>query len=193
MTLVHHHLIYQAHVGNDKLGADSQIIALLDDALKKQYGLSISTFTLLELINTSTIENEVKSVNATSALKHFEVTQEVLIAAGHLGCMYKDDGMDGNKQKPPDVGDKIIAASAVMHDAVIFTINGRDFPQPFFNIIAKPILIHTQPDGREVHTPSYFIEPDLDYIGKKHNERISEHEKKTTPKKPKPKKEPRKE
>ena len=24
MVLVHHHLIYQAHVGNDKLGADSQ-------------------------------------------------------------------------------------------------------------------------------------------------------------------------
>lgn len=160
------------HLGNSELYP--QIIYLLRDAITKGYGLSMSIFTLLELIDTASVENEVKAMSATYGIKRFKINQTVLIAAGHLGCMYKDDGVI----KEPEKGDKIIAATAILKGAVIFTTNGRDYPRPFFKELSKPLLKYTKSDGREVYLISYFLEPDSDIIGTKHQERIEEHQKK---------------
>lgn len=153
-----------------------QITFLLGDALTKGYGLAISKFTLLELLDTATVENEVKAFTSIRGLKHFQMNETVLIAAGHLGCLYQDDGV--NVKSPPEKGDKIIAGTALINNAVIFTTNGRHFPIPFFTVMSKPILKDKKSDGREVHTVSYFLEPDLDVIGTKYQERINEHQRK---------------
>ena len=157
------------HLGNKELA--SQIIFLLRDALKKGYGVSMSIYSLLELIDTSTIENEINAINATNGIKRFQINQTVLITAGHLGCLYKDDGLD----KQPEKGDKVIAATSLLNNTVIFTTNGRDFPRPFFKTITKPMLKYTKQDGREVCLISYFLEPDIELISTKHQERIDEH------------------
>lgn len=161
------------HLGNADLFP--QIIYLLRDALAKGYGISMSLYTLLELIDTASIENEVKAVIATQGVKRFKINQTILITAGHLGCMYKED----NVTKEPDKGDKIIAATAVLNNSVIFTTNGRDYPRPFFREISKPVLKYKKSDGREVCLISYFLEPDFDIISTKHQERVDEHQRKS--------------
>lgn len=158
------------HLGNSELYP--QIISLLQDARNQGYGISMSIYTLLELIDTASVENEAKAISATNGVKRFKINQRILIAAGHLGCLYKDDEV--NKQ--PEKGDKILAAISLLHNAVIFTTNERDFPVPFFNVLSKPLLKYTKPDGREVFLVSYFLEPDADLIIAKHEERTRESE-----------------
>lgn len=160
------------HLGNSDLYP--QIIYLLRDALEKGYGLSMSIFTLLELIDTASVENEVKAMAAIQGVKRFKINQSILLTAGHLGCMYKEDGVT----KEPEKGDKIIAATSLLNNTVIFTTNGRDYPRPFFKELSKPILKYKKSDGRDVCLISYFLEPDLEIIAKKHQERVDEHQKK---------------
>lgn len=155
------------HLGNEDLSR--QIFLLLNDAKAKGYGLSMSIFSLLELIDTATIENERKAIEATNGIKRFKINQTNLVTAGHLGCMYKNDGLD----RQPEKGDKIIAACACMNNAIIFTTNGRDFPCPFFKTLSKPLLTYKKSDGREVCLVSYFLEPDIEILNKKYSERVS--------------------
>lgn len=157
------------HLGNTDLYP--QIIFLLRDALSKGYGLSMSIFTLLELIDTATVENEMKAMSATTGIKRFKINQTVLVAAGHLGCMYKENKV----QKEPEKGDKIIAATSLLNNTIIFTTNGRDYPRPFFKEMSKPLLKYHKSDGREVYIVSYFLEPDFEVIAAKHQERLDMH------------------
>lgn len=162
------------HLSNSDLYP--QIINLLKDAVSKGYGISYSIYSLFELIDSASVENEVVAMNATKGLKRYKINQTILIGAGHLGSMYKDDGV----KKEPERGDKIIAATAIITNSVIFTTNGRDFPIPFFKVISTPLLKYNR-CGRDVCLFSYFIEPDLDKITTKHKERIDEFEKKFSP------------
>jgi hypothetical protein len=154
------------HLGNEELA--QQIVYLLRDAVSKSYMPAMSIFTLLELIDTATIENEIKAMNAVGRIKRFPINQTVLVAAGRMGCFYKDDGID----KQPEKGDKIIAAVSVLNNAVVFTTNGRDFPEPFFRTISTPYLKYRKKDGREVVIIGYFKEPNLEVISAKHSERM---------------------
>jgi predicted nucleic acid-binding protein len=160
------------YFGNLELS--SQIIFLLQDALAKGYGLAISKFTLLELLDTATVDNEIKAFSYIKGLRHFRISETVLTTAGHLGCLYKDDGIEDQ----PEKGDKIIAGTAWANNAVIFTANGRDFPTPFFNVLSKSVLKYTK-NKAEVHMVFYFVEPDYQMIQTKYQERVDEHKRKT--------------
>lgn len=156
------------HLGNEELR--TQITFLLNDVVSKGYGISMSQYSLLELLDTATVENEQMALSRIKGLKQFQIKQSVLITSGHLGSLYKEDGLDNNKQ--PERGDKIIAGTSFLYNTIVFTTNGRDFPRPFFKEISKPILKYTKSDGREVYIISYFLEPDLDVIQVKYNSRI---------------------
>lgn len=165
------------HLKNAEL--KTQILNELAEALKKQYRLSFSIYTLLELVDTATVENELEAMNVTHGLKRFHLKQDIMLGAGHLGCLYTEDGLESKQQ--PQKGDKIIGATAILNDTLIFTTNGRHFPRPFFKTIYKPLFKHTKPDGREVFIVGYFIEPDHTVIQTKYQNRVDEHKKKTTP------------
>lgn len=164
------------HLGNSELAP--QIIYLLQDAYSKGYVFAVSKFTLLELLDTATIENEIIALGYLKGLKHFKMKDHILIAAGHFGCLYKDDGIEEKQQ--PEKGDKILAGTAWANNALIFTTNGRHFPPPFFNYLAKPVLKHTK-NKADVYTVFYFIEPDYSVIDIKHQARINEYQKKNLP------------
>jgi len=156
------------HLDNTEL--NPQITSLLKDSVSKGYAISMSQYSILELLDTASVENEVRAMNTISGLKQFKASQSVLIAAGHLGCLYKEDGLENNKQ--PERGDKVIAATSLINNTIVFTTNGRDFPIPFFKEISRPVLKYHKPDGREVYIVSYFLEPDIDVIQNKYNSRI---------------------
>lgn len=161
------------HLGNPDLAP--QIIAILKDSVSQGYGLALSQYSLFELLDTASVENEIKAMSAVQGLKQFKVLQGTLIVAGHLGCLYKEDGLDNNKQ--PERGDKIIAGTSIINNAVIFTTNGRDFPRPFFKEVSKPLLKYKKTDGREVCIYSYFLEPDFSVIQTKYDSRVGTNSK----------------
>jgi len=149
---------------------NEQITFLLQDAVSKGYGLGISQLSIFELLDSASLQNEIKAFSIISGLKQFKILQGVLITAGHLGCLYSEDGID--YQKHPQIGDKIIAATAIVNNAVILTFNGRHFPTPFFKIISTNALKYKQDGGRESYQVCYFLEPDIDIIKKKYDSRL---------------------
>lgn len=157
------------HLGNPDLYP--QIISILKDSVSQGYGLALSQYSIFELLDTASVENEIKAMNAVQGLKQFKVLQSVLIASGHLGCLYNEDGLENNKQ--PERGDKVIGGTSLINNTVIFTTNGRDFPRPFFKELSKPILKYKKSDGRDVYVISYFLEPDIEVVQSKYQSRIA--------------------
>jgi predicted nucleic acid-binding protein len=154
------------HFGNETLA--NKIIENLRYAVSQGYGLAMSQYSLIELVDNASVETEQRRINAIKGVKHFKVKQSTLIAAGHLGSLYKEDGMEEKQQ--PERGDKIIGATAVLNNCVIYTTNGKDFPPPYFKEIARHYLPYTKA-GRDVAIMGYFLEPDLKAIEDRNNSR----------------------
>lgn len=144
-----------------------QIKEVVVSIVKAGYGIAMSDITFYELINGSSVEREKKMFEAINGLKRYYTTKKVLVGAGQLGCLY-----EGNKLNDIDLGDKIIASTATLNNAIIFTANGRHFPQPFFKELDRKILQRTDKNGLPVNIMTYFMEPDLEIIGYKHKNRI---------------------
>jgi predicted nucleic acid-binding protein len=133
------------------------------------YSLAISEFTYYELLNEATISKEKELIGKLNGLNTYRVTSEVLIAAAHIGSLYKDDGVQLNQISS---GDKIIAATAILTNSLIYTTNARDFPIPFFKeVVRYPIeyISKKQP----VHMYTSFLEPDLEFTDKCHSSRVN--------------------
>jgi predicted nucleic acid-binding protein len=156
---------------NENFG--EKVIAILREAAGYGYGVAISDLTYFELLNEASPETEVKMVSVLNGITRFYVKKDILIAAGHLGSFYKEHRL------PPDQfdqGDKIIAATAILHNCVVFTLNGRDFPQPFFKEIDRRMLDY-QSREYPVCVPAYFLEPQLEYTSRYHQKRIEPYAK----------------
>jgi hypothetical protein len=160
----------------DNVELSKQIFSLMEESVGMGYGLCLSNYTIFELLDTATYEEEVKAMNTITGLKQFKMNQSVLIAAGHLGWLYKEDGLDNGKQ--PESGDKIIGATSVLNNTLIFTTNGRDFPIPFFKVISTPLLRYTK-SKKNVYIPSYFLEPNIEVISSLYAERAALQNQKT--------------
>ncbi len=119
------------HLGDKELA--ECIINDLKEAATAGYDIAISDFTFFELLNGATVEKEQERINALAGISRYYVKKDILIAAAHLGCLYQQDGTDA------DTGDKIIGATSLIFNSIIYTTNGRDFPRPFFNEVAKSI------------------------------------------------------
>jgi predicted nucleic acid-binding protein len=152
------------HFANEELGLE--ILANLGEAYQAGYKPAISDFTFLELLDGSSVEKEVERINALKNVKRFYVRKDVLIAAGHLGSIYLEDGF-----QIKDIGDKIIGATALLSNSLIYTFNGRDFPRPFFNEVAVREVRYAI-NGEPKMMVAYFISPNFEYIGSKYQERM---------------------
>ena len=154
-------------------GLEDQILSALRDAVQNQYGLAISNITIFELLDTATVDNELKATNALMGLKRFYVNTRVLTAAARLGCLFGED-------KTPFVGansgDKIIGATSILTNSLIYTSNPRDFPTPFFRELVRTPLTYIK-KGQPVTIQSVFLEPDLSFITTKLHERMSKFKK----------------
>lgn len=153
---------------NDELGA--KIIAVLQEAVALQYGIAISDFTFLEIMNGTSVETEKKMADTLTGIERFFVKKDVLIASAHLGGFYKSHGLQLDQF---GVGDQIIAATAVLHNCIIFTKNGRGFPIPFFKEIDRRMIEYTSKEF-PICVPVYFMEPQIPFILACHNQRLKD-------------------
>jgi len=153
-------------LSNESLG--QKIIEVLKEINSLGYGIAVSDVTYFELLNEATIKKEQKMVAVLNGITRFYVKQDILIAAAHLGSFYKEHGLPKDQF---DACDKIIASTAVIRNCILYTINGRDYPQPFFKEIDRRMLDYQSKDW-PICVPTYFLEPQLEYIGKYHEKRI---------------------
>lgn len=160
------------HFGNPSLG--NAIIEILKDAVTKKYGISISQISLMEMVDGASLETESQRLKVIKGLKHFKIKQDTLMVAAHLGSLYKQDGMTDKQQ--PEKGDKIIGATAILTSSIIYTTNGRDFPQPYFKEIGRHLLQYKKPDGTDVCIIGYYIEPDIQTTVNRYNYLIKANE-----------------
>lgn len=145
-----------------------KILDVLREIHNLGYGIAISDLTYFELLNEASLEKEKKMIGALNGITRCYVKKNVLIAAAHLSSLYKEHGLQMTQF---DNGDRIIAATAVLQNWIIFTTNGKDFPQPFFKEIDRRMLDYQSKEW-PVCVPSYFMEPQLDYILKCNDNRI---------------------
>lgn len=148
--------------------ASEKIIEILKNVRGLNYGIAFSDYTLYEILCEATFEKEEIMIEALKGLRHYSVKKENLIAAAHLSSLYKDEGLQMTQIND---GDRIIAATAIMTNSIIFTENGRDFPQPFFKELGRETLIYKGKNNNDVCKILYFMDPQLEYINKCHEDR----------------------
>jgi predicted nucleic acid-binding protein len=118
--------VIQAAGSNTKSKSDG-VIKCLQGLNSEGFSLAISEITWYE--NLHGLWGK-KALDAASILKTYEqkiVSNQVLVVASILGGLYHGDKLDGI-----DMGDKIIAATALLENGFVLTENHKDYPAPFF-------------------------------------------------------------
>lgn len=151
---------------NENLG--EKIIEVLKEVVSLGYGIAVSDLTYFELLNEAAVEKEQKMINTLNGVTRFYVKKDILIAAAHLASLYKEHKFPMTQF---DACDKIIGATAVLRNCILYTINGRDYPQPFFKEIERKMLEYQSKEW-PVCVPTYFLEPQIEYINQYHQKRI---------------------
>lgn len=154
----------------------NKILAVLKEAIDIGYALAISDITFFELLNGTTVPTEQKMILALSGVDRFYVKKDILVAAAHLGALYKAHDLQLDQF---GLADQVIAATSVIRNCIIFTKNGRDFPQPFFKELDRRMLEYKSKEY-PVCVPVYFMEPQLSYIGEYYQKRLEPYYSKET-------------
>ncbi len=151
---------------NEDLG--NKILDILREAVALGYGIAISDITLFEVINGTGLDTEVKMMETLKGVDRFSLKQDVLFAAAHLGGLYKahDYRLDQF-----GTADQLIAATSITRNALVFTKNGKDFPQPMFKELDRRMIEYTSKEY-PVCVPTYFMEPQIDYIRVHYSKRV---------------------
>lgn len=155
-------------------GLQDELKLVLQDLIAKGYTLAFSDVSVFELFNESSVSKEIEISDALGAFTRFEVTQQVWIAAAHLGCMYKEDGVH-----PEQVGlaDKVVGATAILSNSYILTFDVRDFPRPFFKELVLESLGYTSKKGIHCYAPLALFQPHLEIVGQQHQTRMDKAQK----------------
>lgn len=153
-------------------GLSSKILEVFKDATDKGYGLAISEVSLYELFNEASTQKEKQIIESLENIQTFTLQREILIAAGRLGSLYRDDGIPVTQI---GICDKIIAATSILTNSLIYTTDVRDYPVPFFREVARVSIEYYK--NRKERIPIYcftaFLAPDLQIIENYYYKRIT--------------------
>jgi len=144
-----------------------KLLVVIGEVIKIGYDIAISDMTYMELLTGVDSKMEEKIANTLRGVDHYLVSTEVLIASAHIASLYKE--LYDLKQF--EIGDRIIAGTAAMNNAIIFTLNGRHYPPPFFKEVDRRRLEYEN-RGMPVCSYGYFMEPQMDVINESHNKRL---------------------
>ncbi len=150
----------------DKNKSKSETVSELFSSLNQEgFNLAISEITVFETLQ-GLWGQQAKKV--ATRLKGFEwkvISNHVLTLAAILQGLYVQE-----QRKDVDVGDKILAATAILENGVILTENHKDFPPPFFTT-KRSIPLKYLIDGRTNKTIDLALyEPNNELISRRVNE-----------------------
>lgn len=113
--------------GDKNKSKSEAVIQCLNLLTKEGYNLAISEIAFYENLQ-GLWGKKVESAHAfLRAYEYKEVSRTVLLIASILGSLYRDEKIDW-----VDMGDKIIAATALLAGGFVLTENHKDYPHPFF-------------------------------------------------------------
>ena len=104
---------------------------ILIDAESDGFKPAFSEMTLFEALTNANPKDIIEIEKTTKKLDNFAINTLVLRMGALLHNCYKQEGIL-QRNSDIDMGDRIIAATAILQGAQIFTGNARDFPWPFF-------------------------------------------------------------
>lgn len=136
------------------------LTAQLDLWRGKAFGVAISELTYSELIDGAHLDKETKVIDFLDQFYSLPITKRITKGAGKLGSVYKQEFQ---LEKSISLGDKVIAATAIIFSAPIITANVKDFPQPFFNVLLSKNIVYKQNDRRKMIYIA-FLYPNYEYI-----------------------------
>lgn len=152
--------IIQHHGNNTGLAAG--IENSLNQALQEGYELSLSEYTMFELINGTIPDKEIERLSAINGLKMFHVRKKVFTVAARLKHFYE---LSGVTEGQISIGDRIVAAtSMLLPGSLIYTANGADFPRPYFSEVRKSPISYKKANGNDAVMYDYFLAPDYSAI-----------------------------
>ncbi|MEK7463941.1 MAG: hypothetical protein AAB610_02340 [Patescibacteria group bacterium] len=155
----------------------NDMVTYLQDLFSKSEGewnIAISSVTNYELIEGSTLDEELKTEDALRGLKTFEADNSILRAAARLGCFYKEMKIEDHQIS---LADKIIAATAFGTGSVIYTTNISDYPAPFFSELREVrYIIEYETRKGVVYLPTYFMQPEVEVLKNFYDRRIKPYQ-----------------
>lgn len=115
------------YMGESNRSRSTSIIKCLTSLKEQDYSLAISQITLYENLHGLWGDKAKKAEDLLETYESKEVSAQNLVFAAWLGGLYHDEKMDG-----VDIGDKIIASTAILEGGFVLTANHKDYPSPFF-------------------------------------------------------------
>jgi len=140
----------------------------LSNLVQRNGTFVISDFTSFELIRGANLVTEGNVFPLINFITRLNVTTQVLLAAARLETLYKIDEI---QPAGIEIGDKLIAATAILNSALILTANGRDFPWPYFQEVERKIIEYEDKNKRTKCIPVSLLLPDFRIVAKRFNER----------------------
>ena len=142
-----------------------EITPIIKQILKDGFKLSISQYSIYELLRHATRKVEDERRKALNSFKRYHISEEVLVIAALLHTLYRNEGFNGGISE----GDEIIAATAISINASLLTRNPRDFPAPFFDnmnegYFKKTTIEYNKQKNRPKTTYLHFLKPDYEAI-----------------------------
>ena len=153
------------YAGSKQQSQADAVSKCLEQLAAEGYDLSISDFSSYEYLRG--LWGKVAE-QAAAAMKRYvtkEVSPQVLELASQLHGLYHDEGINNLSD-----GDKIIAATAVLENGLVFTRNHQDFPSPFFlpeQFMTLPIQYHHYTQ----HMDLALYKPNTGLISRRINEK----------------------
>lgn len=160
--------------GTEKFG--KQIVEYLRGLITSSvgWGIALSGITTFECLNEVPCAGEAELTTLLNQFPKYPVDEEALMTAAHLGSIYKDSFKDlGINEGMPELGDKLIAASAIIHNGWICTMNLRDFPEPFFQEKMRHVFTHETKGKGPVFLVLYIVEPQIALINSYYEKRTA--------------------
>src|SRR3989344_2019823 len=130
----------------------------LSDLVKRNGTFVISDFTCFELVRGANLSTENEVFPILNLVTRLLITTQVLFASARLETLYK---LEDIQPSTIEIGDKIIAATAILNSSFILTANGRDFPWPYFIEVERRIIEYKDKNKRTKCIPVSLLIPDF--------------------------------
>lgn len=157
------------YVGDKNKSKSAVVRDCLDGLVKKGFILAVSEITMFEHMHGLWGVRAEKAYNLLNVYEWKAITKIILLWATWLGGFYHDEKQDGI-----DVGDKIIAATAISEGGFVLTANHKDYPHPFFITVESYALEYDVSHYKKT-LDVVLYKPNLELMARRLQEK--EHEK----------------
>lgn len=121
-----------------------------------------SGFEVLKKIKNEKIKNETTEnyyLKLLNFLHNIQINRDILIEAARLFSKYNKKSPQDEQREKRLAGDLIIGATAINNNALLLTVNQRDFPTPFWEIIDRDYILFDKEQKTQVLNV-YLLKPE---------------------------------